>query len=86
VSANRLFGTEQPSYQPKLWSSAAAVKEVLGDLKRYLDIESCSHSDWEHDFGFGVVYCARGDQPRKSELLLDKWESDRVMIAYFSAK
>jgi hypothetical protein len=79
----RLAG--ETKYKASRRTSRAAVRAVLEDLRYYLAIKSCSHSDWAHDFGFGVAYCAGGEQPRKAELLLDYWDSDKVLIAYFSA-
>jgi hypothetical protein len=79
----RLAG--ETKYEASRRSSQAAVRSVLTDLQHYLSIKSCSHSDWGHDFGFGIAYCAGGEQPRKAELLTDYWESDKVLIAYFSA-
>jgi hypothetical protein len=72
-------------YHARRLTSRAVVESVLADLRYYLAIKSCSHSNWGHDFGFGVAYCAGGDQPRKSELIMDYWESDRILIAYFAA-
>jgi hypothetical protein len=75
----------ETKYEAARRSSQAAVRNVLADLRYYLSIKSCSHSEWGHDFGLGVVYCAGGEEPRKAELLSDYWESDNILIAYFSA-
>jgi len=72
-------------YKPEVRRSTAAVSMVLDELRYYLAIKSCSHSEWGHDFGFGVAYCAGGDQPRKAELVMDHWESDKIMLANFTA-
>jgi hypothetical protein len=53
----------EAKYPASQRSSQPAVRDVLADLRYYLAIKSCSHSAWAHDFGFGVVYCAGGDQP-----------------------
>lgn len=72
-------------YQPKRFTSEAAVEQTKRELQYYLAIKSSSQRDWEHDFGVGVVYCGAGDGCRKGELVLDYWLSDRVAIAYFHA-
>ena len=80
----RLRMAGETKYKSSLRNSLASVQSVLADLRYYLSIESCSHSDWGHDFGFGVAYCAGGNEPRKAELISDYWKSDKVLIAYFS--
>jgi hypothetical protein len=40
-------------------------------------------SDWGHDFGYGLVYDFSGDTPRRAEVVLDHWETDRIFISRY---
>lgn len=72
-------------YLPNRLTSGAAVQQVKRELLHYLSIRTSSHSDWAHDFGFGIMYCAKGDADRKADLIMDYWLSDKIAIAYFHA-
>ncbi len=71
-------------YKPATCRCATAVDQLVAELRYYLAIKSCSHSEWAHDFGFGVMYFAGGDQPRKAELLLEHWDSEHIVVACFT--
>jgi len=70
-------------YLPNRLTSASSVQQVQRELLHYLSIQTSSHSDWGHDFGFGIMYCAKGASNRKAELIMDFWRSDKIAIAYF---
>lgn len=72
-------------YLPNRLTSAAAVQQVKRELLHYLSVQTSSHSDWAHDIGFGIMYCAKGDSDRKIELIMDYWHYDKIAIAYFHA-
>ena len=72
-------------YLPNRLTSAAGVQQTHRELLHYLSIQTSSHSDWAHDFGFGIMYCAKGDSARGAELVMDYWQSDKIAIAYFHA-
>ncbi len=79
----RLVG--EVKYSAKTRQSASIIAGVVAELRYYMAILSDPDygTDWGHDFGFGVIYCAGGDAPRRSRLILDNWESDGIMIASF---
>ena len=83
--ANPLRVVGEVKYLPRRLTSAAAVQQVKRELLHYLSIKTSSHSDWAHDIGFGIMYCAKGDSDRKAELIMDYWHSDKIAIAYFHA-
>lgn len=83
VGALQVVG--EVKYLPNELTSAASVQQVKRELLHYLSIRSSSHSDWAHDTGFGIMYCAKGASNRIAELILDYWDSDKIAIAYFHA-
>jgi hypothetical protein len=83
VKSLRVVG--EIKYLPNRFTSAAAVGQVRRELLHYLSIQASSHSDWGHDFGFGIMYCAKGDSERNAQLIMDYWSSEKIAIAYFYA-
>ena len=83
VASLRVVG--EVKYLPGRFTSAAGVQQVKRELLHYLSIRTSSHSDWAHDVGFGIMYCAKGDTDRKADLIMDYWHSDNIAIAYFYA-
>lgn len=81
AAALRMVG--EAKYAAGARSRSALEKELLRDLKYYLNIESDSATDWGHDYGYGVGYSAGGDGPRQATLVEDYWESDRILISSF---
>lgn len=69
-------------FLPTRGTSAAGLEQVFGELRHYLTIKSSSHSDWGHDFGFGIIYCGNGTG-RRHAMLEDRWSEERSLVAYF---
>jgi hypothetical protein len=80
----RLLGETKFSLKPV--STAKLQAELLHDLRYYLSIDSEPNSDWGHDFGFGVGYCAAGDGDRTVQVIRDYWEAERILLMIFGQR
>lgn len=80
---NKLRAVGEVKYLPKRKRSDAGIRQVFKELRHYMAIPSSSHSDWGHDFGFGIMYCGNSSSASKVELIRDAWETERIVIAYF---
>jgi hypothetical protein len=77
----RLVG--ETKFSLKLISTAKLAANLLHDLRYYLAIDSEPNSDWGHDFGMGVGYCAAEDGEREARVVRDHWDSDRILLVLF---
>lgn len=83
IHKNKLRVVGEVKYLPKRKSSDAGIQQILSELRHYMAIPSSSHSDWGHDFGFGIMYCGNTPSASKVELVRDAWKTERIVIAYF---
>jgi hypothetical protein len=77
----RLVGESKFSLKPI--STAKLAADLLHDLRYYLAINSEPNSDWGHDFGIGVGYCAADNGMRDAQIVHDHWDSDHILLVLF---